>query len=865
MGFPKYISLAILLFLLLLTHPANGQIVFRELPNYHINSSDSTFFDINRERQIIPLNGDWKVYTADDKDQKKVDVGIPSIFQGNGELIFEKNFSITPAQFKNYSMRINFLGLNYTADISVNGVIIYRHSGGQFPFAIDLPKDVLHTDKANLLSVKLYYNLDSENTIPVKQRFLFPQSFGGIIRDVYIHLVPNISVSDLKVSCNYFPGLRKASLNIQSVIDNNMFPVKNDSASETGNFTLKLKIISPSGKIETASPAYDFELKRNKEKSVVQTIEIGSPVLWSPSDPESYFVEAEIWGGGKLIDKTGQTLAVYSLQTGKDSLSLNGAPFMLNGVTYVPSFENYGELATYDRMEKDIRMIKDMGFNSVRFAKEVPHPYYLSLCEKYGLLAFVEIPVNDIPESLAQSPNFITRSKNYLINFMKGYSRFSAVAAIGVGSSYLADIPAHIELIKSLVNVVKKESHALTYASFAGLGEKPIVNLDLYGIEFLNKDASSESAEIKELQNKLGAGKIFISSATYTVNAGSSNGYVNRHSFEAQAKYFENLIDYTEENPIAGYFINSMFDYRGDFVSLTCGYNADNLYSIGLSGEDRGTSRLAYKVVYSKLHNTEKVTIPIGSRKDDSPMVFILYGLLLALIMGVLVNSGRKFREDTSRALLRPYNFFADVRDQRMMSGYHSTILALITAANASLLLSNLLFYFKENIVFEKVLLSFGSRSLIKEAGFLAWHPVSSLLWLTLIFAAVLILLTAIVKAASFFVKTKVYFSSVYYTIIWSFLPIVLLIPVGIILYRILNADIANIYIYAGLAVFAVWTFYRLMKGIYVIFDVNPGGVYFYSILIVLLVLGGLVLYYQIHSSFIDYLQLTFKQYKILG
>ena len=301
MGFPKYISPTILLFLLLLTHPANGQIVFRELPNYHIKSSDSTFFDINQQRRIIPLNGDWKVYTADDKDKKKVDVGIPSIFQGNGELIFEKNFNISKEQFKSCSMRINFLGLNYTADISVNGIIIYRHSGGQFPFTVNLPKDILHTNKANLLSVKLYYKLDSENTIPVKQRFLFPQSFGGIIRDVYIQLIPNIAVSNLRVSCNYFPGSNKAKISVQSVIDNNLFPAQGDTSAGTGKMSLKIKLISPSGKTEASSPSYDFVLQRNKEKNIVQSIDINSPELWSPSDPRSYSIAAEIWKDGQLI------------------------------------------------------------------------------------------------------------------------------------------------------------------------------------------------------------------------------------------------------------------------------------------------------------------------------------------------------------------------------------------------------------------------------------------------------------------------------------------------------------------------------------------------------------------------------------
>jgi hypothetical protein len=93
--------------------------------------------------------------------------------------------------------------------------------------------------------------------------------------------------------------------------------------------------------------------------------------------------------------------------------------------------------------------------------------------------------------------------------------------------------------------------------------------------------------------------------------------------------------------------------------------------------------------------------------------------------------------------------------------------------------------------------------------------------------------------------------------------PFVLLIPVGIILYRALAAETANTYVYLGLILFAVWVFYRLMKGIYVIFDINPGRVYFYSVVIVLLLISSVVLYYEIKNSFIDYLLLTFKQYNI--
>ncbi len=865
MGFPKFISFTILILIAFLTKPILAQIVFKELPNYQLKSSDSSFFDINSTRSIISLDGNWSVYPAGSKGKNKTLITVPSVFQGNGELVFEKHFSLSKNDLNNHKLKLAFLGLNYTADISVNGVIIYRHSGGEYPFQFDLPRDILGTAKSNLLTVRLYYKLDSENTIPLKQRFLFPQNFGGIIKDVYIKLLPTVSIFDLNLSSNYEPGSDKAKINIFTKINNSKYISYSDTLASKNQYILKVKFVSPNGNSIITTPDYSFQLIPNREKNITQNFELNSPVLWSPSNPQSYLVYVELWDENNLIDKTKHSLAIYSLKPGKENLKLNGSDFQLNGVTYVPSFQENGNLATYDQMENDIKSIKELGFNCVRFAKSVPHPYYLQLCEKYGLLAFIEMPLNFIPGDLAQNQNFINRCKNYLSNFIWGYRNYSAVAAIGLGGSYFAKSEPQIDLLKTLASIVKKSSNKLTYASFSGMDIPSISNIDFYGVELFNKSINEAAENLKNLQSELGVGSVFISSATYVVNIGNTNGYVNDYSFEAQAKFFEDLIDYAANNPLSGYFINSMFDYRGDYASLVAGYNKNNIYQIGICGEDRSTNRIGYKVIYSKLHNTEKVTIPIGSKKDDAPMIFILSGLILAIIMGVLVNSGKKFREDSSRALLRPYNFFADVRDLRIMSGYHTTVLAIIVSAVTALTLSNLLFYFREDIVFEKILLSFGSPKIIKVFSYLSWHPTNALIWLTIIFFMILLFLTAVVKIASFFVRNRVFLSSAYFSVVWSFLPLVLLIPVGIVLYRILSADVVNLYIYLGLLIFVGWIFYRLMKGVYVIYDVNAGSVYFYSIIIILVLLCGFIFYYQMKNSVLDYLQLTIKQYKILG
>ncbi len=849
----------------------SAQVIFRDLPNYKINTSDQLFFDITDTRDVISLNGNWKVYPSDDEKKEKVSVRVPSIFEGKGEFIFEKSFPLTNAQLNNHKISLNFFGLNYSADISVNKVIIYRHPGGEFPFTVSLPRDILRSDKDNIISVKLSYELDSQNTIPLKQRFLFPQNFGGVIRDVYLHLTPNVSISDFTFKTDVDLKSNKAVISLKSVIDNKEFKKINDTLGTQSNFTLRTQIFYPDGKTSLSSGSSsgfsdnNFVLKQNKQIEIKNSITIVSPTLWSPENPASYVIRLELWRGDQLIDRHDQSVALFSLASSQDNLYLNGKEFNLYGVTYTPSFYQYGSLSSFERMESDLEKIKQAGFNSVRFSKSLPNPYYLRLCEQIGLLAFIELPIANLPEGLAGSQNFVVRSKNYLSSLLKAYQDFSAVGGIGFGSSYLFSSDSHRALLSELASQVKKSRSILTYASFFDFEYQQINNLDFYGIEFLNQTPADKQNEVAKFIEAAGKGKLFIGEATYTVNVGQTDGYVNKFSYEAQAKFFDDMFSFYESNNLSGFFANTMYDLRGDFPSIISGYKDENIYNIGLVSEERSQDRLAYKVLSARMRNTEKVTIPIGSDKDDAPMIFIITGLVLALLMGVLVNSGRKFREDASRALLRPYNFFADVRDQRIISAYHSLFLALIVALVSSLIFANLFYYIKNNVLVEKILLAFGSPGLISGISYLAWNPVKALIWLFVLAIIIMILLTIIITASSFFVRTKVYLSSVFFTVVWALLPVVLLIPVGIVLYRLLNAGVGNIYMYLFLVAFVIWLLYRLLKGISVIFDVNAGGIYFYGLLSILILKIIFLLYYEVNNSVFQYLKLALKQFNIFG
>ena len=865
MIFHKSVFYYLFVFAIVFSHLAFPQVIFRDLPNYKLNSSDQFLFDISSSRDIIPLNGTWKVYTADDKKKEKVNVIIPSVFEGKGEFVFEKSFNLTSKQIDNNKISLNFFGINYSADISVNNAIIYRHPGGEFPFSLPIPRDLLRSDKANVISVKLFYELDALNTIPLKQRFLFPQNLGGIIRDVFLHLTPNVSITDFSFKKDIDIKTNKALISIQSGVDNKEFRKIPDSLGAKSDFVLKSQILSKDGASVIASEQNTFRLDPSKRIEIKNNLTISSPVLWSPDNPYSYIIRLELYQGDQLVDRSDKSIALYSLQLSENNFILNGKDLYIYGVTYSASDFQYGSLSSYERMESDLALIKQAGFNAVRFSRELPHPYYLRLCEKLGLLAFVELPLSNLPEGLAASQNFVERSKNYLSGLLSAYSDYSAIAGVGFGSGYLFSSDKHRALLSNLAEQVKKSKNTITYASFFDFGYQEISNLDIYGIELLNKQPGDVQSEVENLKNAVGTGKLFIGEATYVVNIGQTDGYVNKFSYEAQAKFFDDMFSFYEENQLTGFFVNTMYDIRGNYRSIISGYNKDNVYNIGLVSEDRKQDRLAFKILSARMKNTEKVTIPIGSEKDDAPMIFIVTGLVLALLMGVLVNSGRKFRDDASRALLRPYNFFADVRDQRIISAYHSLFLGAIISLVISLILANLFYYIRNNVLFERIILSFGSQNLIAGISYLAWNPVNALIWLFVISISMMFLLTIVITACSFFVRTKVYLSSVFFTIVWSLLPVVLLIPLGIVLYRLLNTGAGNIYIYIFLILFSLWMLYRLLKGISVIFDVNAGSIYFYGLLTIALIKLIIFIYFEVNNSVFQYLKLALKQFNIFG
>jgi len=193
--------LLLLIFLIIFNVISVAQFKISQLSSNFDELQDSLFLGTTSTRTIQNLNDDWKAFLAD-SPENFTKVSFPLSFNSKQTIIFEKNFEIKSNRIINDFITLNFLGINYIAEIFLNNANIYKHSGGKIPFSINLPQNLINYEAKNTLRIKIQYNIDSRNTIPLLQRFLFPINEGGILRDVYISYKPRVGIKNISYTVN---------------------------------------------------------------------------------------------------------------------------------------------------------------------------------------------------------------------------------------------------------------------------------------------------------------------------------------------------------------------------------------------------------------------------------------------------------------------------------------------------------------------------------------------------------------------------------------------------------------------------------------------------------------------------------------
>jgi len=797
-------------------------------------------------RSVISLNGAWQV--SSDGGDAWGGVTIPSCFNDQDELLFRRTFQIPPALVEKYRWKLVCYGIQYQSTITVNGQFVYQHETGM-PFSILIPDEV-KLSTTNTIQIEVANRLGYTSTVPGRKLFLGSRTYGGIYRDIMLVGVPRVWVDDARFQTQVHDGSATAHFKVRVVsgtIKGMVVGGAGDSLrqsttipSDRANFELSLVMHGPLGSdsvaaTEVARTTQTFTLETKRTANIDLTVPVNSPSLWAPGSPNLYDAVLQVRYQGVLIDELKLDVGFQTLGVRGNQLVLNGQPINVKGIVYIPDSKAYGASLSYEQMRRDMQTIKDMGVNLVRFADGVPHPYLLDLCDQFGLMALIDVPIGTPPTALFGQESYLKRAMDRTKFAIEQGGKYTCVVAYGLSATIPGGDDQAIDVVRRIRAFVDSVDFRLLTFSASKWSSPELRKLcDIAGLNAFDVDLDKLGTKIRLVQGELNNEKpLLLLGYGKFVQLDNHGGYSDPISIEAQAKYVSDIFSLINQTGLAGGVYWSFNDYRTDRPLLTVNNDEQYLATCGLYGLDRDLRQGA--TMLTALYTDQKTPdVQIGEYTPPSTIPFIATGFVCAIVFLLLINSSRRFRENVFRALLRPFNFFADIRDQRILSSFQTTVLGLVIAVTFAVIASSLCYYYRMDEGFDVILSAIITSDFLKHfLNYIIWRPALSIISFTVFFFGLMLIVALLIRLCAAFVRNRIFFADAYIIAIWGALPVLLLIPVAMILYRVLEAPGAGMIAFTAMVLVLVWMLYRVLRGTAVVYDVRPLKVYGYA-------LGGL-------------------------
>ena len=277
---------------------------------------------------------------------------------------------------------LRFEGLNYYADIDVNGKRIASADTTYGPYivrefditAIAKGKNTLKVTLRRAQSGDLNAGYVDWNPRPVDESM-------GIIRPVTLISTPDVQVQDVFVKPLVNPAdLSKAGFEAQITLVNR----SNKAVSGTVE-----------GAYEGGKFSVPAQLAAGETKRVTVTENVENPRIWWTAEmgkPELYHLNVSFFKGKKVSHCNSATFGLRSIESeitpyGHRQFILNGKKVLVKSAGWT---DDIFMQDTPESLEAQVKLVADMGLNSIRFENiwGKDHTIY-DLCDEMGLMALV--------------------------------------------------------------------------------------------------------------------------------------------------------------------------------------------------------------------------------------------------------------------------------------------------------------------------------------------------------------------------------------------------------------------------------------------------------------------------------------------
>jgi hypothetical protein len=804
------------------------------------------FFAKSPSHTVLDLNGGWEYRSADDDVWHGVT--IPSSYLGKQHLIFRREFSVDLDLANRSVFQFAALSISYYCEISINGQFIGKHAGNT-SFSIKIPQGIIKAG-TNTIEIDVNNFLNAHETVPVIEKLWNPFNYGGIVQDIAIAANGAVWVQETTMRTVVSGEGKPVTVNYLALLNSGtIMKVKPDSASDPASLSRLLvdhyfELIDPNdGSVVFKSEAVRVQVESDRLTPASISATISNVRLWSPEYPATYIMRQRTFRGSIMIDESYQYVGFKSFEVQGTRFALNGAPYFLKGITYTEGTPMHGRSLSIDEMERDVLLIKNLGANCIRIMSGSVHPYFLELCDKYGVLVFLDLNAHGVPSSVLARQPIQTTMRNIYRETVARDGNHPCLAAIGLAGCVDMTADGFNKFFDAIIDRSQGPAPHLHYASFSTLGNKDISKaLDFVAVDLQHLDLPRSIAFLDAVRQHGFDRPVMIGSIIHGVEIGNYNGYSDPRSIDAQAQYYLDLYPEVLSREFPGAFFAPFSDNQLLVPAMTCDRVYEFFATTGIVDGYR-QKRMAYDVLKAKFNNEKPPVVVIGNYSESHPAVFVVTGIFLILIFAVVYNLFRRFRENVVRALMRPFNFYTDVRDQRMLSIFQTTVVGILGSLSASLFHANVFYFLKTDFYFDSLLAQLVPCIWLKQwLNFSSWNPTSNIIVSTVFIYLVLLLFSFILRAISFFFRKKILLFDAYCVSMWSILPMALLAPFGMVLYRLMDYPFFEFLAIITLIIFTFWIISRLLKGTAIVLDSRP--VFFYIggyLLIAAVLVAGLI------------------------
>jgi beta-glucuronidase len=266
--------------------------------------------------------------------------------------------------------RLEFGAVSMWSRIFVDGVRCHEQACGYAPFVVEVPAAA----RADRELVVLVDNRFDFERVPMHEEYFDFYQYGGILREVTLHLLPAgapfIDHVQVRPTDDYRSG------GVEVVIE------LGGGVPEKITLTTQFDA--------AASVSHQHVSVHNAR--ITLSLNVPAPRLWAPDSPHLHTLRVTMGGpdSAAALDDATVRFGLRRIEARAGALWLNGQKLQLRGYNRHEWHPNYGPCTPRLQLYADLQLMRDLGCNFVRGSHYPQDQRFLDLCDELGFLVWEE-------------------------------------------------------------------------------------------------------------------------------------------------------------------------------------------------------------------------------------------------------------------------------------------------------------------------------------------------------------------------------------------------------------------------------------------------------------------------------------------